>query len=84
MKQKDIILIIAVVVISGTISFVLSKYLFSVPKNRQAKVEVVQSISSDFPEPDKRYFNEQSVDPTKNITIGDNQNSQPFSSQQGQ
>lgn len=84
MKQKDIILIVAVVIISGTVSFLLSKFLFSVPKNRQTRVEVVQAIKSDFPQPDVRYFNANSVDPTKNITIGDSSNSQPFNSSNGQ
>lgn len=81
MKQKDIILIIAVVLVSGTISFLLSKFLFSTPKSRETKVEIVQPISSEFPQPDSRYFNPNSVDPTQNITIGDNQNTQPFNSQ---
>ncbi|MEI7683125.1 MAG: hypothetical protein WCJ24_02380 [Candidatus Saccharibacteria bacterium] len=81
MKQKDLVLIAAVVVISGTFSLLLSKYLFTVPKNRQAKVEVVQVISSDFPQPDTHYFNANAVDPTRNITIGDSTNSQPFNKQ---
>lgn len=83
MKQKDIILIVAVVLVSGTLSFLMSKFLFSIPKDRQTKVEVVQAISPDFPEPDPRYFNADSVDPTKNITIGDSQNNQPFNTPQG-
>ena len=78
MKQKDIILIVAVVLISGTISLLLSKYLFSVPKNRQTKVEVVEVISPTFQQPDTRYFNASAVDPTKNIRIGDGNNAQPF------
>lgn len=81
MKQKDIILIVAVVLISGTFSLLLSKFLFTVPKNRQTKVEVVQAISADFPQPDTRYFNSNAIDPTKNITIGDSQNTQPFNNQ---
>jgi hypothetical protein len=79
-KQKDLFLIAIVVIVSGAASFVLSKYLFSTPKNRQEKVEVVQPISADFPKPDSKYFNSNSVDPTKNITIGDSQNSKPFNS----
>jgi hypothetical protein len=84
MKQKDILLIAVIVVVSGTISFLLSKFLFTIPKSRQTKVEVVQAISSDFAQPNTKYFNTNSVDPTKNITIGDNQNTQPFSSSNGQ
>lgn len=84
MKQKDILLIAIVVLVSGTASFIVSKFLFSVPKNRQTKVEVMQPISSNFPQPDPRYFNANSIDPTKNITIGDNSNSQPFNNNSGQ
>lgn len=80
MKQKDILLIAVVVVVSGTASFFLSKFLFNTPKNRQQKVEVVQPISAEFPQPDSKYFNSNSIDPTKNITIGDSNNSKPFSS----
>lgn len=80
MKQKDILLIVVVVIVSGTISFFISKIVFSVPKERQTKVEIVKVISSDFPQPDTRYFNSNAIDPTKNISIGDSQNNQPFNS----
>ena len=78
MKQKDITLIIVVAFISGVISITVSKYFIAPPKNRQQKVEVVEVISSEFPEPDKTYFNKDSIDPTKLINIGDNSNPQPF------
>ena len=78
MKQKDIILIIVVVFVSGVISIVVSKIFITSPKNRQQQVEVVNPITSDFPQPDPKYFNNNSVDPTKNITIGGTTNSQPF------
>lgn len=78
MKQKDITLIIVVAFISGVVSITLSKYFIAPPKNRHQKVEVVEPISSDFLKPDSAYFNKNSVDPTKLITIGDNANPQPF------
>ncbi|MES2971659.1 MAG: hypothetical protein V4702_05030 [Patescibacteria group bacterium] len=81
MKQKDIILIIVVVFISGVLSLVLSNMLISSPKNRQEKVEVVEAISSDFTQPDKKYFNANSIDPTQIIRIGENNNNQPFKKQ---
>lgn len=84
MKQKDILLVVAVIIISATVSFFLSKYLFGIPKDRQTKVEVVQPISSDFPQPDTRYFNTNAIDPTRNITIGSDQNPQPFNTSNGQ
>lgn len=82
MKQKDLILIIVVVFISAVISIIASKSLFSAPKNRQQAVEVVDPISSTFQEPDSHYFNSQSIDPTKLITIGDNSNQNPFNTKQ--
>lgn len=80
MKQKDIVLIIVVVFISGVFSLVLSNYLFSSPRNRQEKVEVVEPITAEFdtPEKDDKYFNAQAIDPTQIIRIGDNNNQQPF------
>ena len=80
MKQKDIALIIVVVFFSIVISVFVSKKIFSSPKNRNQKAEVVQPITADFPIPDKRYFNNQAYDPTQVITIGQNANPDPFSS----
>ena len=80
MKQKDIFVIVVVVIISAGISIFVSKWLFSVPAGRQTKVEVVTPITAEFDQPDNRYFNSNSVDPTQNITIGGNQNQAPFNS----
>ena len=84
MKQKDIALIVIVVIISGAVSLFISKWLFATPKDRQTKVEVVQPITADFTQPDSRYFNSNSINPTKDITIGESQNSAPFNSSNGQ
>lgn len=81
MKQKDIVLVILVIFISGVFSLVLSNYLFASPKNRQEKVEVVEPITAEFKQPDKKYFNAESIDPTQIIKIGDNNNNQPFNKQ---
>lgn len=79
MKQKDIIIIIVAVFISGILSYVISSQLFAIPKDQQAQVEVIEPISAEFTQPDSRYFNEDSVNPTEPIQIGENQNQQPFS-----
>lgn len=81
MKQKDIFLIVVVVIVSATTSLVLSKKLINSPKTRQQNVEVAHVITSKFDLPDKRYFNDQSFDPTKVISIGKNQNPSPFGSE---
>lgn len=78
MKQKDILLIGTVVIISAAVSIVLSGKLITSPKNRQTKVEVVLPFSDQFPTADAKYFNDKSIDPTQNIKIGGNNNPQPF------
>jgi hypothetical protein len=78
MKQKDIAVIIVVVFISGILSVFISNAVFASPKNRKQQVEVVQPITAEFPQPDNHYFNNQSFDPTKIITIGQNNNTNPF------
>ncbi len=87
MKQKDIITIVTVASISAVFSFILSGKLFDPPKDRSTKVEVVQKITADFPTPSsdarfKRYFNDQSINPTKLIQIGDTTNTNPFNNAQ--
>jgi len=78
MKQKDIALILVIVFFSAILSFAVSKFLFTSSKDRQQEVEVVYAISSDFPEPDKRYFNSKSINPTQLIEIGNSSNPDPF------
>ena len=87
MKQKDIATILVIAFISAIFSILLSGKLFDSPKGRSTQVEVVQKITPDFPTPStdpkfKKYFNEQSVNPTKLIQIGDNSNTKPFNQTQ--
>jgi len=78
MKQKDIALIAIIVFISGIASFFISGAVFAPAKDRKQNVEVVEAITSDFPEPDKDYFNNNSIDPTQLIQIGTGTNPAPF------
>lgn len=80
MKQKDISLIIIVAFISAVLSLIICNLFITSPKNRQEKVEVVKPISAEFKEPNNKYFNENSIDPTQLITIGNDTNNQPFDS----
>lgn len=78
MKQKDILTIVVVGIFSGIVSMLLSNLLI-VPKNSYGKkAAVVDPITTDFTKPDPQYFNKDSFDPTKRITIGDTSNTTPF------
>jgi hypothetical protein len=80
MRQKDIVIIIAVVGASALLAVVASKFVIK-PADKKQQVEVVQAITADFPTPDQRYFNANSIDPTLQISIGDNANTDPFKGQ---
>lgn len=78
MKQKDIALIVGIAGISAIVSFVVSGKLFVTPSNRQQQVEIVDPITASFQEPDKKYFNTNSINPTQNSSIGSDNNQNPF------
>ncbi len=78
MKQKDIALIIIIAFVSGIVSFLISGAVFAPAKDRKQNVEVVEAMTSEFPEPSKNYFNSSSVDPTQLIQIGAGTNPSPF------
>jgi flagellar basal body-associated protein FliL len=80
MKQKDIGLIVAVSAVTAIFAWVISSQVLAAPANIQTSVEVVPVINSEFPIPDKKNFNGESVNPTQLIRIGENDNNNPFPS----
>lgn len=82
MKQKDIALIAVLAIVSGVAALLLSQMVFSSKTDKQQKAEVVDVISSDFPDPPNRYFNPGALNPTTLIQIGDNNNPNPFKDKQ--
>lgn len=78
MKQKDISMIIIIGFVALIFGLVVSSMVFSSSSKRNLKADVVTAITTDFKEPDKKYFNENSVDPTQIIRIGENANQTPF------
>lgn len=80
MKQKDIGLILVVVIVSGMASFFLARFLFLSGNNRNTQYEVVEPITTQFDVPN--YFGPKSIDPTQLIEIGDGTNNAPYGSNQ--
>jgi mannitol-specific phosphotransferase system IIBC component len=78
MKQKDISLILVVAVLAVIFSLVLSQTIFVTDKQKKLTAEVVEPIRSDFKEPDKAVFNENAINPTQLIQIGNNSKTNPF------
>ncbi len=82
MKQKDIALIVVIAFIGAIFAVVLSKAVFNSSDSRKLTAEVVTPITPEFnSDPGKRYFNQESIDPTQIIRIGGNENNDPFKGQ---
>lgn len=73
MKQKDIALILIVAVVAAVFSLVLTQMLFGGGK-KELTAQKVDRISSEFKQPDKAVFNNQAINPTQLIQIGENAN----------
>ena len=82
MKQKDIMLILVIVIIAGLISFFVTGMLFG-DKSKDQKVEKVDAISTTFVQPAAKYFNEKSIDPAQIINVDNNDNTNPFVDETG-
>ncbi len=78
MKQKDVALIFVVGFVALLLGIFLSKALFNSEDSKKLKADIVTAISSDFVQPDKKYFNSNAIDPTQIIRIGENANQKPF------
>ncbi len=82
MKQKDITLIVVVIIVAGTFSLIFSNLVLK-PRIKRDSVEVVEPISADMPDVAndpayKSFFNGNALNPTQKIQIGDQQNQDPF------
>lgn len=86
MKSKDIALLIAVAGFSAIASFVASTAFFSYDKGKGISVEVAAPITTEFVQKNtddyrtnyEPIFNEQSINPTQLIQIGDGSNPRPL------
>lgn len=80
MKQKDIALFIVVGAVSAVVSVLMSNLLITPSNIKKQQAEKVDSISAEFsvPTTDNKYFNKDSINPTKLIEIGGDPNTTPF------
>lgn len=77
MKQKDIATIIVVAFIAAVTSYFVANRVFVTPENRHQTVEVIDVLSDEFGPPDARFFNDKSINPTRNTAL-DGTNQTPF------
>jgi len=78
LKQSDIALVILVAGLSLIVSFFVVGALIKTPTDRSSEIEKVVAISTEFPPPDSRIFNDAALNPTELIQIGPGGSEQPF------
>ncbi len=79
MKKEDVAILGVIALFSIVVSLFVPKMLFG--SNHNLQVEKVPVITDSFEAPSHRYFNNQSLDVTPYIQIGNNNNITPFNSQ---
>lgn len=77
MKSKDIGLIVIIGIISAALSIVLSNLIIPAA-DQQQEVETVEPISAEFQMPPDDYFNDDALNPTREIEIRQDPDSNPF------
>ncbi len=75
MKQKDLPILAAIVIVSSILSLVITKTLFVTKSSKVLTAEKVDEIKPDFQQTDAFIFNKDAVNPTELIRIGDTPNS---------
>ncbi len=70
-KQGDIAMIILVTAISLVAAYFISGALVNSPDSRSTPVEIAIPIDNEFPEPDKKIFIDNAINPTETIKIGE-------------
>jgi hypothetical protein len=76
-RKKDFPMIILIVSFSLIASFILGN-----TENRSKEVSVIRPITANFQEPDPTIFNDEAINPTELIRIGDEQKEKPFQSEE--
>lgn len=79
MKKQDIAIIILIVAISALAAYLIGRAIVGDPQQQAVQVPTVEAISTNVEEPDNRVFNDNAINPTVEINIGDSSNRQPFS-----
>lgn len=77
-KQSDFAMIILVTAISLVVAYLVGGALISSPESRDTPVEIAIPISAEFGVPDPTIFNDNAINPTELIKIGDANSTSPF------
>jgi hypothetical protein len=83
MKRRDILSLSVTAILTGLVSLLIANAIFQTPQNRRTEVPTAAPISPTFPDVKndpvyKSFLNENALDPTHPIQIGESRNRSPF------
>ena len=78
MKKSDWALVVLIVAIAGLISYFIANALLPAPNKDPQTVPTATVISSDVVQPSDQIFNANAINPTVQVTIGNQNPSSPF------
>jgi hypothetical protein len=73
MKKSDIAMIILIASLSMLVAYFAAKAVLGDPNTESVTVKTVDAISADVTEPDAQVFNDDAINPTVEIIIGENE-----------
>ncbi len=76
MKKSDIAMIILIASISMLVSYFVAKAVIGDTQDQSVKVKTTEPITAEITEPDKTVFNKDAINPTVEVIIGGNGQSQ--------
>ena len=70
MKKSDIAMIILIASMSALVAYFVAKAVIGDVANESVKVKTAEPITSDIVKPDETVFNENAINPTVEVIIG--------------
>lgn len=78
MKKNEIAFLILIIGITVGIAYAAGQAIFGNATTKPVDVETATKISADIQKPSENIFNENAINPTVSVRIGDTNNEQPF------
>lgn len=71
MKQSDIAALIVISSLTLLVAYFVADYFIGKPTGETAKVQTISQIDPEVKKPDSSIFNEDAINPTVEVVIGD-------------
>lgn len=78
MKKSDYAILILIIGISLLVAYLLASSIFGDSSSQPVEIKTAQRITTQVEEPNPEIFNDQAINPSVEIKIGDSADKSPF------